>query len=214
MRILCYYSSFEEIKMSDFVNKHLKTLTIIGGALGFAAMATPASAIIAVNAWTEVDDASSSTGNPQSTVGNGPLRLIFGDIGGEDSGDIFAIRFVGGSSECDDICAQATSGDFDASVRFDDGELAETQPLFLELFDENGDSVGVGQTNLFIEGLQSGIYRLGVFTRLEFDPPYTVTFNNNNLLFLTAPSVPEPVTLSLLGAGIAGIGAMRRLNRK
>lgn len=198
--------------MNKLLSNFIRPVMLGACAMGFAAAATPALAIIAVSEWQEVGDAG-GIGNPQATAGNGALVTIRGSLGefipeteSTDNGDVFTIRFC---SNC-----ESGFGDFEAFARFDDGELAEFFPLVLELFSEQGESIAVGEFgSLFIEELAAGIYHLGVFTDIGFDPPFTVTFDNlnvNPLNPLNPASVPEPVTLGLLGAGLAGIGAFRR----
>jgi len=79
-----------------------------------------------------------------------------------------------------------------------------------------------GETILAVAGLQLPVDRGGFADAshtmtIELDPALgadTIATLDKTLLPAGAPAIPEPVTLSLFGAGVLGFGALRRRKRK
>lgn len=219
--------------MRDNSLTYFKTLVFAAALLAFAA--APASAVAIGGSWTEIGDAFAGEtldSLPQATVGGGPLGQIHGSLGdsfacGEesictDNIDIFTIQIGDIAQPCDECALISVEFPaFIATVGWDgqpqptlvEGPLPQLPPLFLALFDEFGGLMGGNYGNLTVEGVLSGIYHVGIFTDITFDPPYTVNFDPlSNVQFSTA--LPEPATLGVLGAGLAGFAAFRRRNAR
>jgi hypothetical protein len=153
--------------------------------------------------WTELGDAGGEF-DPQMTIGVGDLTEIHGTLGDPDLFDAFLFAYDG------------TPGTLQISAAFDDVLLGiipvglfsgSGAPLLPSpFFEADGD--------LSVSDLASGLYVVAVNAAHGNDPPYTILFDGpgegGGVGFA---SVPEPGTLSLVGAGLASL-AMRRRQRR
>ena len=133
---------------------------------------------------------------------------IMGSIGGADMEDAFLFYYGGG-----DFMGNIYLNTQPADVAFESTFINE---LILNLY------MGDGSLQLITQGpsaiaatLDPGSYILEICTN-DADPPFTFgltgpTTGRQNII--TSP-IPEPVTLSLVGLGLAGAALLRRRSRR
>jgi hypothetical protein len=175
------------------------------------AMSTEVGAILAMpspptNPYVEQYDAGGLT-DPQDVTGL--VDGITGSIGGIDDVDVFRFQWLTDASLTLYYAYGATS----------------PSSLYVSLFSEQGLIPVISPQELlnddflFVNDLSAGTYLFKVATTSTSDPPFTFGLFSGPLgQWDTTPNVgpapmPEPVTLSLLGLGLAAIGAARRKKR-
>jgi hypothetical protein len=135
--------------------------------------------------------------NPVGLPGNGQYGQVNGSIGGQGSSDFYEFYWPGGLY---DAVAAVSSNNPEASYEYELKGRGLDEEGFLNV----GDSFQFSAKYY----LQAGDYETGIIATSPFDPPFSITF----LTPVTgiSASVPEPPTVSLIGAGLLSLVYTRR----
>jgi PEP-CTERM motif len=154
------------------------------------------------------------SGGLQSFTGVVTDNGTIGSARGVLSGSVWTdFVFVGDFGSASTTFSYKPGNLFGAGGFWDTSPNDQGQALQLTLNLVGGGTESVGQIGP-IAGTFFGFISTDAFTSFTItggtNPGSGETFDLDNLHFETAGAVPEPVTLTLFGAGLAGLGAMRR----
>lgn len=195
--------------------KQLKLACALGSLAAVALFAQPASAVPVTYTFTGVASGTGTGGTPDFTDESFTLTLT-GDTDDIDTSTapFYYLHNLGGT-----FSVGAFSADLDPSVT-----LVGSADPSLELINFFSADVanGLGLHNAALDGYDLS-FSIGPLADDGLTPTFnggsfalvgggTLQFTGNTSLAFTAnvTGAPEPITLSLFGAGVAGIGAMRR----